>query len=88
MAIVGFLPPEDDRIRGTVAAIEQELVTTGFVSRYRIETMHDNLKSGEGSFLACSFWLVENISLQGRRDEADAMFEKLLAIRNDLGLIM
>jgi len=87
MALVGFLPPEDERIKGTVAAIEEELVSAGFVSRYKTETMRDGLQSGEGSFLACSFWLVENISLQGRHDEAEALFDKLLAIRNDLGLL-
>jgi len=87
MAIVGFLPPEDERIKGTVAAIEDELESAGFVSRYRTETMRDGLQSGEGSFLACSFWLVENISLQGRHEEAEALFDKLLTIRNDLGLL-
>lgn len=87
MAMVGFLPPEDERVKGTVAAIEEELDSAGFVSRYKTETMRDGLQSGEGSFLACSFWLVENISLQGRHDEAEALFDKLLKIRNDLGLL-
>ncbi|RYY04575.1 MAG: glycoside hydrolase family 15 protein [Gammaproteobacteria bacterium] len=87
LAIVGFLPPEDPRIRGTVDAIEHELNIDGFVLRYKTETMHDGLQQGEGSFLACSFWLVENISLQGRHEEAIALFDKLLAIRNDLGLL-
>ena len=87
MAMVGFLPPEDERIKGTVAAIENELESAGFVSRYKTETMRDGLQSGEGSFLACSLWLVENISLQGRHDEAEALFDKLLTVRNDLGLL-
>lgn len=87
MAMVGFLPPEDERVKGTVAAIEEELDSAGFVSRYKTETMRDGLQSGEGSFLACSFWLVENINLQGRHDEAEALFDKLLKIRNDLGLL-
>jgi len=87
MAIVEFLPPEDERIRGTVAAIEHELDINGFVLRYKTETMHDGLQPGEGCFLACSFWLVENISLQGRHEEAVARFEKLLGICNDLGLL-
>lgn len=87
MALVGFLPPEDERIKGTVAAIEEELESASFVSRYKTETMRDGLQSGEGSFLACSFWLVENISLQGRHDEAEALSDKLLTIRNDLSLL-
>ena len=87
MAIVGFLPPEDPRIKGTVAAIERELNVDGFVLRYKTETMNDGLAQGEGSFLACSFWLVENMNLQGRYQEANDLFEKLLAIRNDVGLL-
>jgi len=87
LAPIGFLPPDDPRIQGTVAAIEKELNIDGFVLRYKTETMHDEFTHGEGSFLACSFWLVENLSLQGRHDEAIAMFDKLLEIRNDLGLL-
>lgn len=87
MAMVGFLPPDDPRIEGTVSAIERELDGNGFVLRYKTETMHDGLQPGEGSFLACSFWLVENISLQGRHDEAIAMFDRLLSIANDVGLL-
>jgi len=86
MAIVGFLPADDARIKGTVSAIERELDSSGFVMRYKTETMRDGLQIGEGSFLACSFWLVENMSLQGRHDDAEALFDKLLAIRNDVGL--
>ena len=84
IAIVGFLPPEDERIEGSVAA---ELDWTGFVGRYRTETMHEKLQSAEGGCLARRFRLVQNISLQGRLDEANAMFENLRAIRNDLGLL-
>ena len=87
MAPVGFLPPEDPRIRGTLAAIEKELNVDGFVMRYNTETMNDQLTEGEGAVLACSFSLVENISLQGRHEEAIALFDKLLSIRNDLGLL-
>jgi GH15 family glucan-1,4-alpha-glucosidase len=86
MAIVGFLPADDARIKGTVSAIERELDGSGFVMRYKTETMRDGLQIGEGSFLACSFWLVENMSLQGRHDDAEALFDQLLAIRNDVGL--
>jgi GH15 family glucan-1,4-alpha-glucosidase len=87
MAIIGFLPPDDPRIRGTVDAIQRELMSDGFVMRYKTETMRDGLTAGEGTFLACSFWLVENLSLQGRDDEAEALFDKLLALRNDVGLL-
>ena len=87
MAIIGFLPPDDPRIRGTVDAIQRELMSDGFVMRYKTETMRDGLTAGEGTFLACSFWLVENLSLQGRDDEAAALFDKLLALRNDVGLL-
>jgi GH15 family glucan-1,4-alpha-glucosidase len=85
--VVGFLPPEDARVRGTVAAIEQELKAHGFVLRYRTEKGADGLPPGEGAFLPCSFWLADNYSLQGREDEAKALFETLLALRNDVGLL-
>lgn len=85
--IVGFLPPEDVRVRSTVAAIEQDLKAGGFVLRYRTEKGADGLPPGEGAFLPCSFWLADNYSLQGREDEAEALFERLLALRNDVGLV-
>ena len=85
--VVGFLPPEDPRVRGTVAAIERELMADGFVLRYRTEAGKDGLPPGEGAFLACSFWLVDSLVLQGREDEARALFERLLALRNDVGLL-
>ncbi len=85
--VVGFLPPEDARVRGTVAAIEKELKADGFVLRYRTESGADGLPPGEGAFLPCSFWLADNYSLQGRNDEARELFEALLALRNDVGLL-
>ncbi len=88
--LVGFLPIDDPRVAGTVAAIERELIHDGFVLRYRADDENveiDGLPPGEGTFLACSFWLVEVLALQGRRDEAEALFESLLALRNDLGLL-
>ncbi|HZY16662.1 MAG TPA: glycoside hydrolase family 15 protein [Ramlibacter sp.] len=85
--LVGFLPPEDPRVRGTLAAIEQRLLHHGFVLRYDSAQTQDGLPPGEGAFLACSFWFVDNLALQGRQAEARAMFERLLAIRNDVGLL-
>jgi GH15 family glucan-1,4-alpha-glucosidase len=84
---LGFLPPDDPRVRGTIAAIERELVQDGFVCRYPSIPGADGLPPGEGVFLACSFWLVNSLELVGRRDEAIALFERLLALRNDLGLL-
>ena len=85
--VVGFLPPEDARVRGTLAAIERELVRDGLVLRYDTGNGVDGLPPGEGAFLACSFWLVDNYILQDRLDEARALFERLLAFRNDVGLL-
>jgi GH15 family glucan-1,4-alpha-glucosidase len=85
--IVGFLAPEDPRVQGTVAAIERRLLRDGFVLRYDTGTAVDGLPPGEGAFLACSFWLVDNYVLLGRHDEARALFERLLALRNDVGLL-
>jgi GH15 family glucan-1,4-alpha-glucosidase len=84
---VGFLPVEDPRVRGTIAAIERELLVDGFVMRYRTETRVDGLPPGEGAFLACSFWLVDVYVLQGRQAEAERMFKRLVALCNDLGLL-
>jgi GH15 family glucan-1,4-alpha-glucosidase len=84
---VGFLPASDPRIGGTVAAIERHLVSDGFVRRYDTSESRDGLPGGEGAFLACSFWLADNYALLGRRDEARALFERLLTVRNDLGLL-
>lgn len=87
--LVGFLPADDRRVRGTVAAIENELLVDGLVQRYtqHAGTMTDGLPPGKGAFLACSFWLADNYSLIGRNDEAHTLFERLLALRNELGLL-
>ena len=87
IALVGFLPPEDPRIRGTVEAIEKGLMKDGLVQRYDPKTTNDGLKGGEGVFLACSFWMVTNLWLIGRKADATAMFERLLALKNDVGLL-
>jgi GH15 family glucan-1,4-alpha-glucosidase len=87
LPLVGFLPPEDPRIQGTVAAIEKHLLKHGFVARYDTRTAVDGVPGAEGVFLACSFWLVDNYVLQHRYDEARELFERLLAIRNDVGLL-
>jgi GH15 family glucan-1,4-alpha-glucosidase len=84
---LGFLPPEDPRVHGTVAAIERELVRDGLVYRYPSRPGADGLPPGEGVFLACSFWMANTLARIGRRDEAVALFERLLALRNDLGLL-
>ncbi len=88
--LVDFLPADDPRMAGTLAAIERDLVRDGFVYRYshdeEVESV-DGLPPGEGAFLPCTFWLADNLALQGRLDEARAVFERLLALRNDLGLL-
>jgi GH15 family glucan-1,4-alpha-glucosidase len=83
----GFLPIDDPRITGTIAAIERELVVDGFVLRYRTESARDGLPPGEGAFLPCSFWLVDAYALQGRTAEAQALFERLVGLSNDVGLL-
>ncbi len=85
--LVGFLPADDPRVVGTVAAIRRELVTDGFVARYSTASGVDGLPEGEGAFLACSFWLADNLALQGRQSEARALFERLLGLANDVGLL-
>ncbi len=85
--LMGFLPPEDERIRGTLAAIERELLRDGFVLRYETESGSDGLPAGEGAFLACSFWLCDNYMQQGRTAEAHQLFQRLMGLRNDLGLL-
>ncbi|MEO8314615.1 MAG: glycoside hydrolase family 15 protein [Pseudomonadota bacterium] len=84
---VGFLPPDDERVRGTVKAIEEGLLVDGLVLRYSTATDVDALPPGEGTFLPCSFWLADCMVLTGRRDEGRALFERLLAMRNDVGLL-
>ena len=86
--IVGFLPPDDPRIRGTLKAIEERLlVDDEFVLRYETDEGVDGLPSGEGAFPACSFWLVDNYILQGRDKDAKRLFKRLLAHCNDVGLL-
>jgi GH15 family glucan-1,4-alpha-glucosidase len=89
ISLVGFLPPSDQRVAGTVAAIQRELCQDGFVRRYPTQEGDaiDGLPSGEGTFLACSFWLVDNLALLGRDREARHLFERLLGLCNDLGLL-
>jgi GH15 family glucan-1,4-alpha-glucosidase len=87
MVLVGFLPPDDKRVRGTVDAIERRLMVDGLVCRYDTRTAEDGLPKGEGAFLACSFWLVDNLVLLGRLEDARSLFERLLALRNELGLL-
>ncbi len=86
--LVGFLPPEDPRVVGTVRAVERELLRDGFVQRYsQLSDDTDGLPPGEGAFYACGFWLADNYVLQGRQDDARALFERLLATANDVGLL-
>ncbi len=87
MPLVGFLPASDPRVVSTVQAIQRELSVDGLLLRYRDEEGVDGLPAGEGVFLACSFWLVEVLVLQSRKDEATVLFERLLALRNDVGLL-
>jgi GH15 family glucan-1,4-alpha-glucosidase len=84
---VGFLPANDERVRGTIAAIERVLMRDGFVLRYDSGETEDGLPPGEGAFLACSFWLADAYVLCGRRKDAIRLFERLLALRNDVGLL-
>jgi GH15 family glucan-1,4-alpha-glucosidase len=85
--LVGFLPPSDPRVAGTVEAVQRELLHDGFVRRYSTSTEVDGLPEGEASFLACTFWLADNLALLGRRREARRLFEWVLDLRNDLGLL-
>ena len=88
--LFGFLPPDDPRVRGTLEAVRRELLRDGFVQRYahdREKGSVDGLPPGEGAFFLCSFWFVDNLVLLGELDEACEMFDRLLALRNDLGLL-
>ena len=85
--LIGFLPASDPRVRGTIEAVERELLRDGLVLRYRTRTGVDGLPPGEGVFLPCSFWLVDCYELLGRHDEAHALFERLVALANDVGLL-
>jgi GH15 family glucan-1,4-alpha-glucosidase len=85
--LVGFLPAKDPRMLGTVDAIQKHLMSDGLVARYQTTPELDGLPPGEGAFLPCTFWLADNLALQGKHAEARAIFERLLGIRNDLGLL-
>ena len=87
MPIVGFLPVEDDRIIGTVRAIEKHLMRNGLLLRYDTEKVEDGLPAGEGAFLACNFWLIDVYLLQGRHEEAKNFFERLVSFCNGVGLL-
>lgn len=87
LPLVGFLPPDDPRMIGTVDAIQRNLISDGFVRRYDTAAVGDGVKGSEGVFLICSFWLADNLILQGRRDEGQRLFERLLELRNDVGLL-
>ena len=87
--LVGFLPATDPRVLGTMDAIARDLTRDGLVMRYSDVDSEgvDGLPAGEGAFLLCTYWLVDNLAMAGRRDEARALFERLLALRNDVGLM-
>ncbi|MCO6435837.1 MAG: glycoside hydrolase family 15 protein [Phycisphaerae bacterium] len=87
LPMVGFLPPDDPRILGTIETIQQELSHSGLVARYRVESGVDGMEGDEGAFLLCSFWMVDALALAGRQKEAGELFERLLALRNDVGLL-
>jgi GH15 family glucan-1,4-alpha-glucosidase len=87
MPLVGFLPADDPRVKSTIEAIEKHLTVDGLVARYDTSSSIDGLPGSEGMFLACSFWLADNYVMQGRMDEAKELFERLLSLRNDVGLL-
>jgi GH15 family glucan-1,4-alpha-glucosidase len=87
LPLVGFLPASDPRIQGTVEAIRRDLMRGSFVDRYPTAPELDGLPAGEGVFLLCTFWLADNLALQGRYDDAREIFERLLELRNDVGLL-
>jgi GH15 family glucan-1,4-alpha-glucosidase len=87
LPLVGFLPSNDPRIRGTLVALQKNLQRRGLLERYNTKAVDDDLPAGEGAFLACSFWLVQALKLDGSDDEARALFEKLLKLPNDVGLL-
>ena len=84
---MGFLPPSDARIKGTIEAIERHLLVDGFVLRYNTARTEDGLPPGEGAFLACTFWLADAYVLLGRMNDARRVFENVLALANDVGLL-
>jgi GH15 family glucan-1,4-alpha-glucosidase len=87
MPKLGFLPVGDPRVQRTIRAVERTLLRDGFVLRYATTEANDGLAGSEGAFLACSFWLVDAYAYSGRRKDAEELFERLLLVRNDLGLL-
>ncbi len=87
MPQVGFLPISDERVRGTIEAIRRDLMSDGLVRRYDTDEGVDGLQGGEGAFLACTFWLADNLAMMGETDDARSVFERLLDLRNDVGLL-
>jgi GH15 family glucan-1,4-alpha-glucosidase len=87
LPLVGFLPFSDERVQGTVRAVERELMRDGLVMRYATRKVRDGLPPGEGRFLACSFWMVSCLQAAGRERDAEKMFKRLLRLRNDVGLL-
>jgi GH15 family glucan-1,4-alpha-glucosidase len=85
--LVGFLPPDDERVVATVDAIDRELTSDGFILRYRPNQALDGLPQGEGTFLLCSFWMAQALALMGREREATERYERLVSLRNDVGLL-
>jgi GH15 family glucan-1,4-alpha-glucosidase len=85
--LVGFLPPDDPHVKGTVAAVEQELFRDGFVMRYDTSRSDDRLPPGEGAFLPCTFWLADNYALAGEAEKARMLFDRLAGLCNDVGLL-
>lgn len=87
LPLFGFLPADDPRVVSTTSAIQRELSKDGLILRYDPDQSDDGLSCEEGAFLACSFWLADNLMLQGRRDDAEVLFKRLLSLRNDVGLL-
>lgn len=85
--LVGFLPPSDPRVHGTIEAIKRELMVDGFVKRYRTQSHVDGLPPGEGAFLPCTFWLADCLAAMGQREEAEEIFQRLMGLANDVGLL-
>jgi GH15 family glucan-1,4-alpha-glucosidase len=87
LPLVHFLPAGDERMLGTVAAIKEDLLRDGLVLRYRTDNTDDGLPPGEGAFIACTFWLIDNLAMAGQIEEATQLFERLLGLCNDVGLL-
>lgn len=87
ISLVGFLPPNDPRVVATVEAIQRELTNDGLVMRCQADDTGDGVGGEEGAFLLCSFWLVDSLALMGRHDEANLLYQRLLSLRNDVGLL-